>query len=347
MATIRDVAREAGVSIGTVSNVLNGLASVTEGNRQKVLHAVEKLGFKKSYAASLLRAKTSRSVGLVIPDITNPFYPEIARGVEDMASASGYTLVLCNFDRSRGKEEAALEVLLAQDIAGIILVKTCLSHERLAAIRRRCALVLMDAPPGIADCDCVNVDDDEGIRGAVHQICVMGHTRLGFVGGRTDSYSSQRRVTTFTETMQSLSIPIHEGYLVRGDYSMESGRRAVEQMMSLPQPPTVILCANDMMAIGVLLRAIEMGFRIPKDLSIVGYDDSQVVKYVRPELTTVWHPKYEFGQMGAEFLLRRIKARQEGSKLSWQTVRMSTKFIRRETLAAPRSTTHAIHALLP
>ena len=337
MATIRDLAREAGLSTGTVSNVLNNLQTVSGENREKVLAAIKKLDYKKNRTAYQLRSKTSFTLGLVIPDIANPFYPEIARGLEDAASRQGYSLFLCNKDRSVEQERVVLDALVSQNVAGIVLYKPQLPAQEIEKVRSSCALVLIDMAPDAFNCDSINVDDAQGIRMALRHIAEMDHRRIAFISGSEDAYSSTIRMRTYIDTMKELGLPILDGYLQKGDYSLYSGRRAVESMMSLPQPPTAIMSANDIMAIGAMLRAAEMGLSIPADLSIVGYDDSQAVQYAKPELSTVWHPKYEIGQAATDLLLRRIAANRSGQPLPKQYILLHPHFVRRETLTTPRS----------
>lgn len=333
MPTIRDVAKYAGVSFGTVSNVLNRLPSVSEENRLKVENAIAQLGYRRNQAASQLRSNRSNTIGLVIPDITNPFYPEVARGVDDMARAANFNMFLCNKDRSDQKENDAVEALLEKNVDGIVLVKPRLSGEKINAIARQCPMVLVDADPKLFSCDVVNVDDYTGMAAAVRRCAEMGHRRIAFIAGLQDSYSSQRRLNAFQETARQMGLPVPDEYVGKGDFTIESGRRILRQLMSLPTPPTAIIAANDMMALGGISAAHEMGLSVPKDLSIVGYDDIQSVQLSHPRLTTIWHPKYELGQAVMQLLCELIEARRKGTPWQQRTLTLNTTMIVRDTLA--------------
>lgn len=332
MPTIRDVAKYAGVSFGTVSNVLNGVSTVTEENRIKVENAIAQLGYRRNQAAFQLRSNRSNSIGLVIPDITNPFYPEVARGVDDMARSSRFNMFLCNKDRSDQKENDAVEALLEKNVDGIVLVKPRMTPERINDINILCPLVLVDADPANVTCDVVNVDDYSGMATAVEKCVALGHVKIAFISGLKDSYSSQRRLNAFRETMQKYGLPIPDGYIGEGDFTADSGKRIFRQFMNLQAPPTVVMAANDMMALGCISAAHEMGVNVPEDVSIVGYDDIQSAQLSTPRLTTILHPKYELGQTAMKVLRQRIEARRNDIALDQTILNLSTSMTVRETL---------------
>lgn len=335
MPTIRDVAKATGLSLGTVSNVINGVPTVSEENRKRVNEAIAALGYRRNQAASQLRSNKSNSIGLVIPNITNPFYPEIARGVDDAARKAGFNVFLCNKDRSSEKEEEAIEALLGKNVDGILLFKPRISAAYISKIREQCALVLMDYDQNAGSCDSVNVNDEEGMRYAVKQVLEMGHKRIAFLSGIQDSFSSARRLQAFVGVMREQGITLPEDFIHHGDFTFECGAEFVQQMMKSPEPPTAIMTANDLMALGVVFGALEMGLRVPQDLSVVGYDDIQNIKWNRPSLTTTWHPKYEMGEEAALLLIDQINKRREGRKLHHRGLLMSTEFRMRDTLCPP------------
>lgn len=250
----------------------------------------------------------------------------------------GCTLMLCNKDRSVEKERNALHTLIGQNVSGIILFKTELPASEILQITRTRPIVLMDVnPSAYENYDYVNIDDAAGIRLALSHIMEMGHRRIGFVAGPPDSYSSSIRVNTYLSTMKDMNLEVPDGYLQHGTFHVNGGRSCIERMLNLPMPPTAVLAANDLTAIGVMLRASEMGFRIPEDLSVVGYDDISPLQYVRPALTTVWQPKYEMGRAAADLLIQRVNSLRAGENLPCQSIQLDTHFIRRESLSAPRN----------
>lgn len=333
--TIRDVAKLASVSVGTVSNVLNGVGSVSQQKVDRVMNAITALGYRRNQMASQLRSNISKSIGLVIPDITNPFYPAVARGVEDVASREGYNVFLCNKDRTAEKERAAVEALLSKNVAGILLYKPRLTRDELLEISQYCELVLIDSDTEDVECDVINVDDYEGMVSLVKRVAALGHTRIAFITGLPDSFSSMRRFNAFNDVMLELGIAYPAEYIRRGDYSVTSGMQQIEALMKLKHRPTVVLAANDMMAIGALLWAIEHGIRVPKELSIVGYDDTQSASLILPRLTTVSQPKYELGQESARMLFLRINAIRNNECLDFQHIVMPTHFVERDSLTRP------------
>lgn len=335
MPTIRDVARMASVSVGTVSNVLNGIKSVSPEKVERVNQAISALGYRRNLMASQLRSNRSRSIGLVIPDITNPFYPAVARGVEDYASSAGYNVFLCNKDRMVEKERMAVDALLSKSVAGILLYKPRLTPEEIREVRNHCALVLIDSEDEV-DCDSINVDDYSGMVQMVRRVVDAGHRRIAFITGLPDSYSSMRRFSAFNDTMLELDITYPPEYIRHGDYSKMGGMRGAEALMHLPEPPTAIMAANDLMAIGALLWAMEHGVKVPEDLSIIGYDDTENASLVIPRLTTVHQPKYDLGRESATVLINRIAAGRKNAVLPTQRIVMPTRYVRRDTLAAPR-----------
>lgn len=306
-STMKDVAREAGVSLGTVSNVLNNHPSVSGENREKVLLAVKKLNYNPNYAARALKTQRSKSVGLILPDIGNPFYPECARGVEDTARANGYNLFLCNSDRDEKKERNYINALFEKLIDGLILFKTQLSVEELESYNAQLPLVLVDIGlDADHNCQIVKVDDYLGIQQALQYLWDFQHRRIAFIAGSNDSLSSRDRVRSYMDFFRKKNHPINESYIQHGHYDWHSGYVCTNNFLNRVDQPTAVLCANDLMAIGAMKAIQERGLNIPRDISVMGYDDIDMASLCAPELTTVRQPKYEMGQSSMRALLERI-----------------------------------------
>lgn len=331
MVTISDVAKHAGVSIGTVSNVLNDLPTVSEENREKVTRAIAKLGYRRNNAASQLRSNISKNIGLIIPTITNPFYPEFTRGVDDVASEEGYNVFLCNKDRSIQAENSTIEAMLSNNVDGIILFKPQVSGKRINEINKVCAVVVMDMDPELVDCDVINVDDYDGMANNVRTAIEGGHNRIAFISGLDGSASGDNRLKAYKDTLYKYNLPLRAEYCVEGDFTLEGGMQTFHHLISLPDPPTVILTSNDQMAKGILIMAHTMGIKIPNDISVIGYDDISDAKWTYPALTTNWQPKYEWGFKGTELLVKRIKQRLEQSPYEREVISMQTIFRMRES----------------
>ena len=204
MATIKDVARVAGVSLGTVSNVLNGKNNVRPGNKRKVYDAMKEVGFHYNMTASALRTKTTKNIGLIIPSITNPYYPELARGVEDAARREGLTVFLCNDDRDTEKERAYIKALLSKGVDGIILLKPRLEYGELLDVKERTSLVLGDASIDIRnEFHVVNADDVQGVICAMNFLGQNGHKQIAMITGMMESYSSQCRLDAYKRYLES------------------------------------------------------------------------------------------------------------------------------------------------
>lgn len=315
MATVKDVARLAGVSLGTVSNVINGKASVKPESREKVYRAMKELNFRYNLTAGSLRTGTTKNVGLVIPTIVNPYYPELARGVEDELRKAGITLFLCNSDRDGQKERQYVNALLSRGADGLILVKTGLSEEELKDLNKRTNMVLVDYQETEGhEFRIVNVNDRDGVMKGMNLLGRYGHSRIAFISGTMDAYSSSSRISAYMGYLKANHIPLTPEYLVEGDYSWESGYRAACRLFSLDPLPTAIFAANDIMAIGVIKAAEKARILIPHKLSVMGYDDIEMSNLCTPALTTIHQPKYEVGTEAARILINSLQKKEEQEK---------------------------------
>lgn len=307
MATVKDVAREAGVSLGTVSNVLNGKESVKEANRQKVFAAMKKLGFHYNMMASALRTKSTKNIGLIIPTIKNPYYPELARGVEDEARKVGYTVFFCNSDRQEEKERTYVEALVSKGVDGLILIKPQLGAEELKELGKRTALVVQDwNADSWEDFPGVNVNDYTGIVQGMNLLFRYGHRRIAFIGGLMESYSSNRRLMAYRNCLEAQGIPYRPEYVVQGDYGWVSGYDGAKGLITRNPRPTALMIANDMMAMGAMKALQSRGLQIPGDISVMGYDDIEMSRLCTPALTTIHQPKYEVGVAAFKLLHQSI-----------------------------------------
>lgn len=330
MTTVKDVAREAGVSLGTVSNVLNGKESVKPDTKEKVYQAMKKLNFQYNMNASALRTKTTKNIGLIIPTIVNPYYPELARGVEDALVSEKFMLFLCNSDRNQEKERQYVDGLLSKGTDGLVLVKSKLSEQELKQIASRTALVLVDHDGEGSQFFCqVNVDDVGGIVEGMNLLKQYGHEKIAFISGLQDAYSSVCRIQTYHKCLENWNMPYHPEYLVEGDFSWDSGYMAAMKLLSLNTPPTAIFAANDIMALGAIRAIWERGFNVPQDISVLGYDDIEFSKQSLPQLTTVHQPKYQVGMEAIQLLLKVLHKEENFEK----HIQMHTRIVMRESVS--------------
>ena len=307
MATMKDVAKEAGLSLGTVSNVINNLSTVTEENRMKVMEAIKKLKYRPNIAARTLKTNTSKSIGLIIPDITNPFYPELARGVEDAAREFGYTVFLCNNDRDAIKERQYSDAFVEKNVDGIILVKSSLTYSVLNEIAEKCKIVLIDYSGENPQFDSIDVDDYKGAIQAMTFLHQNSHQRIAFIGGVPDSKSSKSRMQAYVNFLNEKKLKIDDLLIKEGRFDWQSGYNAALELLNLPIPPTAIFAANDLMAIGAIKAIRERHLQVPYDISVIGYDDIGMAALCTPELTTIRQPKYEMGTLSVEMLIKRVE----------------------------------------
>lgn len=331
MATVKDVAREAGVSLGTVSNVLNGKESVKPENREKVFGAMKKLGFHYNMTASALRTKTTKNIGLIIPTISNPYYPELARGVEDEARKAGFTVFLCNSDREKEKEQTYINALISKGVDGIILVKSRLNRQELLEVGRQTALVVQDCDVGEDDdFPEINVNDYVGVVQGMNLLFRYGHRRIAFISGLMESYSSRRRMKAYEDCLESQKIPCRQEYVVQGDYSSSGGYSLMKELLKCRPRPTAVMAANDMMAMGAMKAIQAAGFQIPGDISVIGYDDIEMSKLCSPALTTIHQPKYEVGVAAFKLLRQSL----QGEEISPEKKRivLETRMVQRESV---------------
>ncbi len=333
MSTMKDVAKEAGVSLGTVSNVLNSLSTVSAENRKKVEEAVKKLRFIPNTAARSLKTNTSRSLGLSIPNIGNPFYPELARGAEDAAQKAGYSVFLCNNDRSVQKERNYVKVLLEKNVDGIILVKPGISREEMDEVREKSGLVLVDIGEEVNEAyDVINVDDSGGTVKAMELLYEYGHTRIAFISGSLESRSSKSRLEAYIQFLEGKKLPVDESLIKKGSYDWYSGYTCTAEFLRRINKPTAIFASNDLMAIGAMKAIRERGMNIPYDISVIGFDDIDMAALCSPQLTTVRQPKYELGQTSVNLLLKRLNSHGKGMKGPGEHLVLPTEVIYRESV---------------
>ena len=310
-ATIIDVARVAKVSIQTVSAVVNGKPGISDPTRDRVLRAIEDLQYRPNGIASSLRAQTSHTIGVVIPTITNPFFPEFVRGAEDAASEKGYSIFLCNADEDTEKEIQYLRLLQRHRVAGMLVsyVSSPATSEsvltELAAHHLPIAC-LGTAQPGQGIVS-LRVNESEITRVAVQHLLKLGHRRIGFITPPPSKNIAQMRIEGFKQALIEAGLPVRPEYLVDGGFGLQDGIRGAKHLLSLRNPPTAIVAANDLVAIGVISTLKKQGHRVPADISVIGIDDIQMASLLDPPLTTVCQPIYQMGRQGMENILLRIQ----------------------------------------
>lgn len=308
MATMKDVARLAGVSTATVSRALSGVGlGVNPETRERVLDAVRELDYHPNHLPRNLRFRSSRIVGLVISDIGNPFFTAIVRGVQDVALARGYNLVLSNTDEDASKEQASLATMTAERAAGVVLASTGEAEE---GVRR---LIVTGIPvvaldrrvPGL-DLDTVVVDNETAAYEAVNHLIELGHERIAMVGGPEKVSAIRDRRRGYERALREHRISSETELFRQGDLREGGGYRTTLELLETSEPPTAIFSVNNLTTLGVLRALRERGRRIARDVSVVGFDDVPTGELLEPPLTVVTQPTYQLGARAVELLLRRL-----------------------------------------
>ena len=343
MATIRDVASRAGVSVTTVSHVVNTTRPVSAAVRARVDEAIRTLGYVPSAVARSLKSNTTRTLGMLIPNSSNPYFAEIVRAVEDRCFASGYALILCNTDDAPKRQSVYLTVLAERRIDGLIVVSTGDDDALVAQLHGlKMPTVLLDREIGDPGCDMVETAHREGALLAVRHLLALGHRRIACIAGPAHVIAGEQRVEGWREALAAAGVaPSAIPPLRRGGFTSQGGYEAMRAILddepdAMRRPAAVFVC-NDLMAIGALRAAHERAVRVPEDLSLVGFDDIELAAYTSPPLTTVAQPKERIGALAVDLLIERLSGRRhEARKVMLQPelrVRASTATARHAAAA--------------
>lgn len=308
MATIKDVAAIAGISYTTVSHVVNRTRPVSDEVRKKVEAAIAQLDYVPSAVARSLKAKSTATIGLLIPNGINPYFAELARGIEDYCERNGYCVILCNSDDNLEKQRSYLRVLLEKRVDGLIVSSVggddSLVHSLLAV---RTPMVIVDRDLEHVAADLVRIDHELGAYLATSHLLQLGHRHIACISGPAETSVARMRLAGYHRAMQEANLDVPPSWIVESDFTGPSGYRAARQLLGQNRP-TAIFAANDMVGIGVLRAAAELNVRVPAELSVIGFDDIQMSQYVYPALTTVGQSILQLGEQAAQVLLRRISA---------------------------------------
>jgi LacI family transcriptional regulator len=285
---IRDVARNARVSIATVSRTINQVPTVNEELARRVWRAIEDLNFYPNTQARALKSGRSRIFGLILSDITNPFFPELVQGFEDIAVKNGYEILLTSTSYNHTRMELAVRRMLERKVEGVAVMTFGIELPYLNQLADAgVPLVFVDDGPPAPRRALLKVDYLRGIRQGVQHLTALGHQRIAYISGPSQQLSSRLRRTAFLQSMEELNLAVEPPFLVEGDHTLEGGVRSARTLLSSSTPPSAILCSNDLTAIGLLRTAAQAGLSIPGDLSVIGFDDIHLADFVSPPLTTV------------------------------------------------------------
>lgn len=308
MTTIRDVAAQAGVSTTTVSHVVNGTRKVDAGTAARVEAAIRELGYRPNALARSMRRGRTHTVGIVLPDISNPFFGDLARSLEDHMYAAGYSAIICNSDGDSAKESGYLEVLLSKKVDGLLLVAASQPSEHLRhLVETGPPTVVVDRELGELPVPQVLVDNHRGGYLAGRHLLELGHRDIAVIAGPSATGTSARRLEGFHHAIDEAGVPITEERIFRGDFRAASGRAAMEGWLQSSSPPTAVFAENDLMALGALSAAHAAGVEVPDAVSVVGFDGIAFGADVTPGLTTVAQSTNEVAATAIELLFERLR----------------------------------------
>ena len=306
MATIKEIAKSAGVSIGTVSNVLNGFSSVRAPARLRVMKAIEKLGYQPSMLGRALRKDKTNMIVMIVPDITNPFFPGAVRGAEDVAFKHAYRLVLCNSDNDFVKEMTYVREMQSYRPSGLIIVPADLNrgvNEARAYLRAGAGVVYVDRIPPKWRGNTVSSAHEQGAIAATRHLIELGHRRIATITGPLTATSALQRLQGFRRAMKAAGLPVPPEHIRQSEFNKAAGHASAVELLSLNPRPTAIFAGNDLIAFGVLAAIREAKLRCPDDVSVVGYDNLDEGDSSLPTLTTVDQFSYQIGVRAAEMVI--------------------------------------------
>ncbi len=307
MPTIKDVAKQVGVSTATVSHVINNTRFVSAELKQRVLKAIQDLGYHPNAIARSLVKRKTHTIGILISDILNPFYTAIVRGIEDVTYKSGYSVMLCNTDEDPEKEILYIQMLLEKRTDGLVISTAFQDgmHPLLSRLKGIPLVTTVRKIKGL-DADAVLGDNRGGAYQAVEHLIRLGHRRIGILSGPTGLSSGAERLEGYKKALEDHRISIEDQWVTIGDFKRESGYSLTKEMFQRDPLPTALFVVNNQMAIGALQALIELKIRIPKDISFISFDDMEWYPFLDPPLTTVEHSPYLIGKAAGEMLLQRI-----------------------------------------
>jgi LacI family transcriptional regulator len=297
------------VSIATVSATINQTAYVSPALQDRVRQAITEVGYHPDVIARSLRTRTTKTFGLIISDIANPFFTAVIRGIEDVANRQGYALVLCNTDERLEKERAYVQLLRSRRVDGVIMAPVGGAEAYVDLNDTLGVPVVFIDRSAPARADVVVADNVRGAREVVHHLTGLGHRRIGVITGLPRISTSEERLAGYQAALQAAGVPVDPVLMKVGYSRLEGGYRAAQELLAMPDRPTAVFATNNLMAIGLMRAVAERGLRCPADISVACFDDFEWASVFHPRLTTVAQPAYEMGSAAADLLLARLAGR--------------------------------------
>lgn len=308
IVTIRDIAKKAGVSVATVSHVINKTRFVSEELQDKVKKIMEELDYHPNLMAGSLRRKKTNTIGLIIPDNSNPLFAELSRAIEDIGFSSGYSVMLCNSAYDFKKELEYIRALRSKRVDGLIIIPTTIQSDHInRLIENKLSVVIMDRDVPDVKADTVLLDNFKGTYDATIHLIKLGHRCIGYIDRPFDLPHSLDRARGCRKALEEHEIKLQENLIVRGGFSYEGGAKAMKVLLEQKPIPTAVLAFNDISAIGAMRAIRDQGLKVPEDISVIGFDDISQCFFTIPRLTTVHFPKYKMAEAASRLLLEKME----------------------------------------
>lgn len=309
MATIIDVAKKAGVSVGTVSNVINNKANVSQEKRERVLKAIKELNFQPTGTARMLKSGRTNSIALLIPQISKPFYSMIIEGVESAASKNGYDLIFCRTHRDPKIEEKFLNMLGEKRVDGVILVSIEINDKALDIVEKnKYPVVLLERHVSGSNIPSISIDNQSGAFKAVKYLIELGHRDIVFINGPTTTVPGMMRLKGYIEALSKYNLPFNKDLYREGEFDISNGYKGIIEILK-KHKATAVFAGSDSIAMGVINGLRDMGLRVPEDISVIGFDDVYLASMLNPPLTTIRQPAFEMGHRAVGVLIDMINGR--------------------------------------
>jgi len=338
---IRQIAKRARVSTATVSRAINHIPTVDPQLAKRVWRVANELGYYPNTQARALVSGKTRTFGLIVSEITNPFFPEIVQSFEDIAVQNNYEILLTSTVHDPKRMESSVRRMIERRVEGVAVLTFGMEESLLDYLRfRKVPLVFVDVGPPLPSVSNIRIDYQYGIRQAVQHVAALKHTRVAFITGPLHLKSALARRDAFQASMREIQLDAAPEMIIEGDHTMEGGIKALRDLNALRNRPTAILCSNDMTAIGVMRQAYEYGIVIPQDLSLVGFDDIRLAQFMTPPLTTVRMSQTGLAQLAFKALLKEVEQKKPAPEGSQYTLTTSL-VLRNSTAIAPAGSTHS------
>lgn len=328
---IRTVAERANVSIATVSRTINGVPTVNAKMAKRVWEAIRELNYFPNTQARALVSGRSGILGLIVSEITNPFFPELIQGFEDVAVESGYEILVSSTNYDPKRMSLCIRRMLERKVEGVAVMTFGIEEPLLEQLaERNIPMVFVDVAPDRPGISILKIDYHHGIRQGVQHLAALGHRKVAFITGPDRLHSAQSRLTAFSTSLNECGIPINPAWIVAGDHTLEGGVSAMDKLLAGSQRPTAVMCSNDMTAIGVLHKVYRAGLRVPDDLSIIGFDDIHMARVTIPPLTSIQMSRLEL----ARAAVNALRAQVEGTPAQREYM-IDTQLVVRESTGYP------------